>query len=100
MGNQGVSAAAAASRMQALGLLRPGLPPVAGDVVYFGPSADNEFDGHVGIYLGAGRFRSITTFGLADAPMAGWQAPYLGFVDPTTVGTNRFGGAVSPRLGV
>ena len=99
MGNQGVSAAAAAQRMTSLGLLQPGLPPQAGDVVYFGPSADNEFFGHVGIYLGDGRFRSITTFGLADAPMGGWRAPYLGWVDPTKISTNRFGGMVSPRLG-
>jgi hypothetical protein len=100
MGNQGASAADAAGRMQALGLLRPGLPPVAGDVVYFGPSADNEYFGHAGISLGDGRFRSITAYGLADAPLAGWRAPYLGFVDPTTIGTNRFGGVVSPRLGI
>jgi hypothetical protein len=100
MGNQGVSAAAAAGRLASLGLLQPGLPTTPGDVVYFGPSADNEFYGHVGIYLGDGRFRSITTFGLADAPLAGWRAPYLGYVDPTTIGTNRFGGVVSPRLGI
>ncbi len=99
MGNQGVSAAAAAGRMQALGLLQPGLPAAAGDVVYFGPSADNEDFGHVGIYLGGGRFRSITVYGLADAPLAGWQAPYLGWVDPTKIGSNRFGGPVSPKLG-
>ncbi len=68
--------------------------------MYFGPSADNEFFGHVGIYLGGGRFRSITTFGLADAPLAGWQAPYLGFVDPTKVTSDRFGGPVTPKLGV
>lgn len=99
MGNQGISAAAAAGRLASLGLLHPGPPPVAGDVVYFGPSPDNEDFGHVGIYLGGGRFRSITTYGLADAPLASWRAPYLGYVDPTTVTTNRFGGAVSPRLG-
>lgn len=100
MGNQGVSAAAAADRMQALGLLQPGLPAQPGDIVYFGPSPDNEFFGHVGIYLGEGRFRSITFYGLADAPLAGWRAPYLGFVDPTHIRSNRFGGVVSPRLGV
>lgn len=100
IGNQGASAADAASRMASLGLLQPGLPPTAGDVVYFGPSADNEYFGHVGIYLGDGRFRSITVYGLADAPLAGWRAPYLGFTDPTKVTSNRFGGVVSPRLGV
>jgi hypothetical protein len=100
MGNQGVSAAASAGRMQSLGLLQPGLPATPGDLVYFGPSPDNEYFGHVGIALGNGRFRSITTYGLADAPLAGWQAPYLGWVDPTKIRSNRFGGAVSPRLGV
>ncbi len=99
MGNQGASAADAAGRMQLLGLLQPGLPPTAGLVVYFGPSADNEYFGHVGISLGGGRFRSITVYGLADAPLAGWRAPYLGFTDPTKVTSNRFGGSVSPRLG-
>jgi hypothetical protein len=99
-GNQGLTAYAAAQRMASLGLLRQGMPPTAGDVVYFGPSADNEGFGHVGIYLGGGRFRSVTFYGLADAPMAGWQAPYLGWVDPTKITTNRFGGVVSPRLGV
>ncbi len=100
MGNQGASAAAAAGRMQSLGLLQPGLPPTAGLVVYFGPSADNEGFGHVGISLGGGRFRSITVYGLADAPLAGWRAPYLGFTDPTKVTSNRFGGPVSPKLGI
>jgi hypothetical protein len=100
MGHQGASAADAAGRMQSLGLLQPGLPATPGDLVYFGPSADNEYFGHVGIYLGDGRFRSITTFGLADAPMAGWQAPYLGFVNPIRIASDRFGGPVSPKLGI
>ena len=99
IGNQGASAADAAGRMAALGLLQPELPTTPGDIVYFGPSADNEGFGHVGIYLGGGQFRSITTYGLADAPLAGWRAPYLGFTDPTKVTSNRFGGVVSPKLG-
>jgi hypothetical protein len=99
-GNQGVSADAAAERMASLGLLQQGMPTQPGVVVYFGPSADNEGFGHVGIYLGAGRFRSITTDGLADAPLAGWRAPYLGFTDPTRITSDRFGRVVHPKLGV
>ena len=100
LGNQGVSAAAAAQRFQSLGLLHPGMPPEPGDLVYFGPAPDNEGFGHVGLSLGDGRFRSITAYGLADAPLAGWRAPYLGWVDPTTIGTDRFGRAVRPERSV
>jgi hypothetical protein len=96
IGNQGVTADAAAQRLAGLGLLKPGTPP-AGALVYFGPSPDNEFDGHVGIALGGGQFRSITVAGLADAPLAGWGAPYLGYVLPGSVTTNRFGDAVHPN---
>jgi hypothetical protein len=95
IGNQGVTADAAAQRLASQGLMHQGTPPV-GALVYFGPSPDNEFDGHVGIALGGGQFRSITALGLADAPLAGWQAPFLGWVNPASITTDRFGNAVHP----
>lgn len=94
IGNQGVTAAAAAQRLAAQGLLHQGTPP-AGALVYFGPSADNEFAGHVGIAEKGGQFRSVTTFGVADAPIAGWQAPYEGYVLPGSVTSDRFGNVVT-----
>jgi len=98
LGNQGVSAAAAADRMAALGLLHTGPPPPSGHVlVYFGPSADNEFAGHVGVVDDGGTtFYSVTAYGLQQYPLAGWRAPYLGWVDPTQIASDRFGNAVHP----
>jgi hypothetical protein len=98
IGNQGLTAADAAARLAGLGLLKQGTPP-AGAIVYFGPSADNEFDGHVGIAQGGGLFKSVTVDGLALAPMAGWQAPYLGWVDPQSVKTDRFDNPVKANVG-
>jgi len=92
-GNQGVTAYAAAERLAGLGLLHQGTPP-AGSLVYFGPSPDNDNDGHVGIALGGGQFRSVTVAGVADAPLAGWRAPFLGWAAPADVTTDRFGSPV------
>jgi hypothetical protein len=36
---------------------------------------------------------------LALAPMAGWQAPYLGWVDPQSVKTDRFDNPVKANVG-
>ena len=96
-GNQGATAYAAYQRLDALGLVHPGPPDAPGEVVYFGPSPDNENDGHVGIYDGDGRFTSITYYGLQQEPLAGWRAPYLGWVRPGDVTSDRFGNPVSPR---
>ncbi len=96
-GNQGATAYAAYLRLDGLGLVHHAPPDDAGEVVYFGPSPDNEGDGHVGIYDGDGRFTSITYFGLQQHPLAGWAAPYLGWVRPSDVRTDRFGNPVSPR---
>jgi len=96
-GNQGVTAYAAYQRLAGLGLVHPGPPDAPGEVVYFGLSPDNEGDGHVGIYDGAGRFTSITSYGLQQEPLAGWGAPYLGWVQPSDVQSDRFGNPVSPK---
>ena len=96
-GNQGVTAYAAYLRLAGLGLVHAGPPDAPGEVVYFGPSADNEGDGHVGVYDGAGRFTSITYYGLQQEPLAGWGAPYLGWVQPSDVTSDRFGNPVSPK---
>lgn len=96
-GNQGVTAYAAYLRLAGLGLVHAGPPDAPGEVVYFGPSPDNEGAGHVGVYDGAGRFTSITYYGLQQEPLAGWGAPYLGWVQPGDVTTDRFGNPVSPR---
>lgn len=95
-GNQGVSAAAAAQRLAGLGVLHPGWPPKPAVVIYFAPAPDNGGSGHVGIYDGDGRFTSVTSWGVQERPMAGWQAPYLGWVDPIEVHSDRFGYPVSP----
>ena len=96
-GNQGATAFQAFMRLAGLGLVHDGPPPHAGVVIYFGPSSDNEWAGHVGIYDSDGTFTSITTWGLQRMPMAGWRAPYLGWVDPATVHSDRFGNPVSPQ---
>lgn len=96
LGNQGATAFAAYQRLAALGLVQAG-PPEPGSLVYFGPSADNEWDGHVGVYDGGGRFTSITFYGLQQEPMAGWRAPYLGWVRPGAIRSDRFGAPVTPR---
>lgn len=97
IGNQGGTAYAAAERFASLGLLKPG-PPPPGAIVYFGPSPDNQQDGHVGLAEGGGQFRSVTDLGVADAPLAGWPAPYLGYVLPSTVRSDRFGHVVTPNV--
>lgn len=84
IGNQGPTAFAAYLRLAGEDLVRAG-PPAPGALVYFGPAADNEFDGHVGIYDGDGLFTSVTYYGVQQEPMAGWRAPYLGWVDPVAV---------------
>jgi hypothetical protein len=96
-GNQGVTAFQAFLRLAGLGLVHAGPPPHAGVVVYFGPSSDNEWDGHVGISEGDGTFTSITSWGLQRMPLAGWRAPYLGWVEPAAVHSDRFGNPVFPQ---
>jgi hypothetical protein len=96
-GNQGVTAYAAYQRLAGLGLVHAGPPDTPGEVVYFGPSSDNEGAGHVGVYDGDGRFTSITYYGLQQEPMADWHAPYLGWVQPSDVTSDRFGNPVSPK---
>lgn len=90
IGNQGISAAAAADRMRSLGILHSGEAP-AGAIVYFAPSLDNHYWGHVGIADGGGQFTSITYYGLQQYPLQGWQAPYVGWVNPAEVTSDRFG---------
>jgi hypothetical protein len=97
LGNQGDTAFGAFLRLAGLGLVHPGPPPEPGDLVYFAPAAANQFDGHVGISAGDGQFTSVTDRGVQTEPLAGWDAPYLGWVRPTDVRTDRFGAAVSPR---
>jgi hypothetical protein len=96
-GNQGATAFQAFLRLAGLGLVHAGPPPHAGVVVYFGPSSDNEWDGHVGISDGDGTFTSITSWGLQRMPLAGWRAPYLGWVEPAAVHSDRFGNPVFPH---
>lgn len=81
IGNQGPTAFAAYLRLASRGLVHAG-PPAPGALVYFAPAADNGFDGHVGIYDGGGRFTSVTSAGVQQEPLAGWRAPYLGWVNP------------------
>jgi hypothetical protein len=88
IGNQGPTAFAAYLHLASQGLVHAGPAPV-GALVYFGPSGDNEFDGHVGIADGAGLFTSVTAFGVQQEPLAGWAAPYLGWVDPAAVRAAR-----------
>lgn len=95
LGNQGISAAAAADRMRSLGILHSGEPPT-GSIVYFAPSLENGYWGHVGIADGEGRFTSITFYGLQQYPLADWQAPFLGWINPADVHTDRFGHTVTP----
>lgn len=97
LGNQGATAYAAYQRLAALGLVHAGAPNAPDELVYFGPSADNEWDGHVGVYDGNGQFTSITFYGLQQEPLAGWRAPYLGWVRPGDVRSDRFGHAVAPE---
>jgi hypothetical protein len=96
LGNQGATAFAAYQRLAGLGLVHAG-PPPPDALVYFGPSPDNEWDGHVGVADGNGLFTSITFYGLQQEPLAGWQAPYLGWVWPGDIHSDRFGAAVTPR---
>lgn len=95
IGNQGATAFAAYLHLASNGLVQTG-PPAPGALVYFGPASDNEFDGHVGIYDGGGRFTSVTTYGVQQEPMAGWRAPYLGWVNPTAILADRLGPTVAP----
>ena len=96
LGNQGATAFAAYQRLAGLGLVHAG-PPPPDALVYFGPTADNEWDGHVGVADGHGLFTSVTVYGLQQEPLAGWQAPYLGWVWPGDIHRDRFGAAVTPR---
>lgn len=96
LGNQGATAFAAYRRLAGLGLVHAG-PPPPDSLVYFGPSADNEWDGHVGVADGNGLFTSITFYGLQQEPMAGWRAPYLGWVWPGAIHSDRFGHPITPR---
>ena len=84
IGNQGATAFAAYLHLAAQGLVHTG-PPAPGALVYFAPASDNAFDGHVGLYDGAGLFTSVTYYGVQQEPMAGWRAPYLGWVDPAAI---------------
>ena len=84
IGNQGATAFAAYLHLAAQGLVQSG-PPAPGALVYFAPASDNAFDGHVGLYDGSGLFTSVTSYGVQQEPMAGWRAPYLGWVDPAAI---------------
>ena len=97
LGNQGDTAFAAFLRLAGQGLVHLGPPPAPDDLVYFGPAATNQFDGHVGIAVGGGMFTSVTDQGVQTLPLAGWDAPYLGWVRPTDIRVDRFGRPVSPR---
>jgi len=96
IGNQGATAFQAYLRLAGQGLVHAG-PPPTGALVYFGPSPDNEDDGHVGIADGAGLFTSVTDDGVQQEPLAGWAAPYLGWVRPGDIQSDRFGQPVTPR---
>ena len=96
LGNQGATAYAAYLRLAGLGLVHPGPPPEPDDLVYFGPAPANQFDGHVGVYDGGGRFTSVTFSGVQQYPLAGWDAPYLGWVWPGDIRSDRFGAPVAP----
>lgn len=95
LGNQGDTAFGAYLRLASMGLVHSGPPPQAGDLVYFAPTGANAFDGHVGISDGAGQFTSVTTTGVQAEPLAGWDAPYLGWVRPSDIHTDRFGHPVA-----
>lgn len=95
IGNQGATAFQAYLRLASQGLVHAG-PPPAGALVYFGPSADNAFDGHVGIADSGGLFTSVTVAGVQQAPLAGWAAPYLGWIRPGEIRSDRFGNSVTP----
>lgn len=97
LGNQGDTAFGAYLRLAGLGLVHAGPPPEPDDLVYFAPDAANSFDGHVGISAGGGWFTSVTDLGVQTEPLAGWDAPYLGWVRPAEIHTDRFGHPVSPR---
>jgi len=97
LGNQGDTAFGAYLRLAGLGLVHAGPPPEADDLVYFAPAAANSFDGHVGISTGGGWFTSVTDLGVQTEPLAGWDAPYLGWVRPADVHSDHFGHPVSPR---
>lgn len=97
LGNLGATAFQAYLGLARRGLVHPGPPPAPDDLVYFGPSPDNEMDGHVGVYDGNGRFTSVTYFGLQQEPMAGWRAPYLGWVRPGDIKGQAAGAAIAPR---
>lgn len=96
IGNQGDTAFQAYLRLAGQGLVHGG-PSPAGALVYFGPASANEFDGHVGIADGGGLFTSVTVAGVQQAPLAGWDAPYLGWVRPAEIRSDRFGDPVSPK---
>jgi len=59
--------------------------PDIGALVWFAPNAGNQWDGHVGIYIGQGNFISATTGGVAINSLAYWNryvAPYEGWGNP------------------
>ena len=65
------------------------MPPPPGAEVYFAPAPRNDFDGHVGISLGNGMFRSVTETGVQDYDIASWPiynpgASFLGWVPAHT----------------
>jgi len=59
--------------------------PDIGALVWFAPNAGNQWDGHVGIYIGDGNFISATSNGVAIDSLAYWNqviAPYEGWGNP------------------
>jgi hypothetical protein len=44
-----------------------------GDLVYFGPDASNNNDGHTGVYAGNGQFISATDSGIMNNSIPQWQ---------------------------
>jgi hypothetical protein len=56
--------------------------PDIGALVWFAPNAGNQWDGHVGIYIGQGNFISATTVGVEIHSLTYWNeyvAPYEGW---------------------
>ncbi|HEY8746250.1 MAG TPA: hypothetical protein VIU62_24430, partial [Chloroflexota bacterium] len=81
------TAYAAAQRRIAANQMHFDMPPPAGAEVYYGPNANNEFDGHVAIALGDGMQRGVTSSGIKDDSTTYWSqnvAPFLGWVPAHT----------------
>lgn len=95
------TAAVAGEHRAAAGQLQHSFPPPAGAEVYYGANAGNEWEGHDGISLGNGMFRSVTSSGIRDASISAWAdsvAPYLGWV-PQGTPMYRDGGVVPGAIG-